>query len=80
MHTVGHVICQETWKNGKWDTKTLTLSMAGNTQNRGKLEMHNVGSGISWENWKRWKKRNTYCRKWNLARNIEKRENEKCIL
>ena len=47
MHTVGHVICQETSKKWKMRYKnSLTLNMAGNTQKRGKLEMHNVGSGI----------------------------------
>jgi len=47
MHTIGHGIWQENRKTWKMRHKqTLTWNMAGNTQKRGKLEMHTVGPGI----------------------------------
>jgi len=49
-----------------------------NIENVKKWEMHIVGLGVCWENWKTSKMRNTHCRLWNMARNTEKGENEKC--
>ena len=51
MHTVGHGIWKENWKTCKMRHKhSLTCNMEGNTQKRGKLEMHSVGPRISREN------------------------------
>ena len=50
-------------------------NMLRNTQKRGKWEMHSVGHGIWWENWKSRKMRNTHFRTWNMARKTEKAEN-----
>ena len=46
--------------------------MARNTENGGKWEIHSVGTGIWWENWKTWKMRHKHCLTWNMARNNEK--------
>jgi hypothetical protein len=37
-----------------------------------KWEMHTIGPGIWWENWKLRKMRNTHFRRWNYARKTEK--------
>ena len=39
--------------------------------------MHTVRPGVWQEKRKLWKMRNTHCRTWNVARNSEKRRNEK---
>ena len=44
------------------------------TDKREKWEIHTEGPGIWWENWKKWKMRNTHGRTWNMARNTEKHE------
>ena len=46
------------------------------------LEMSTVGRGI-WQKEKArktWKNKNAHCRTWNMAKNTEKRGNEKCTL
>ena len=60
--------------------QTLTWNMAGNTQKRGKLEMHTVGPGISLSKLKIMEMTNMHCRRCNMARNSEQGENEKCTL
>jgi hypothetical protein len=42
------------------------------TDKREKWEMHIVGPGIWWENWKSRKMRTTHFRTWNMARKTEK--------
>jgi hypothetical protein len=53
------------------------LEYGKKTGKRGKWEMHAVGPGIWWENWKTCKMRNAYCRTCNMARKLNNKENEK---
>jgi hypothetical protein len=51
-----------------------------NTEKRGKRQMHTVEPGIWQEDGKTWKTGQKHCMTWNMARNTEKRENEKYTL
>ena len=56
------------------------LEYVDKTENHGKRETHTVGPGIGLEMLKTWEMRNAHCRTWNMVRNIQNMENEKCTL
>jgi hypothetical protein len=55
-------------------------NLARNSENREKLEIHSVGTGLCREKGKPWKMRRKNCMTWNIQEILKNVENEKCSL